>query len=330
MAVSDARKVPSVSSYVSDTSLQPFLQRKFDPADYLNSTLPGLATSPQNTASRTATTSNANLADLSSQTQTLLFQLNAQASRLTTVLTQLTVDIIRSASRLAYEVDVLRGEALGLSEVVNDKLQKEIGLFTGVSPAQDSEHISSGTEQQPAQELSAEPQYISQLRMLTKVRQRLDTVIKIFGEAMQWTLPPSELSITSSFISVSAPEPGADSQSREQKGKEFAEKLRTEIADLILGADDPTAGLGATQARLDALRDLAQVWKGSAEEKARIRFVDNLTKLAEDRLRELERGDRVASSRTVSTRKNTGSSHPVRAEEGAGFLDSLYKLHKAG
>lgn len=99
----------------SETSiLEPFLQPgPFDAADYLNATLnPKL-----------------NLPELSSQTQNLLSQLNAQTSRLTAVLTQLTDDILRSGARLAYEVDLLRGEAIGLSEALNEGLQNDIALF---------------------------------------------------------------------------------------------------------------------------------------------------------------------------------------------------------
>jgi len=296
------------------------VEHDFDAAEYLNSTLPTLSFASQ--GSRNTSSSHvSNLTDLSSQTQTLLSQLNAQTSRLTTVLTQLTDDIIRSGGRLAYEVDVLRGEALGLSEVVNDGLRSEIDLFTQVPAVDGDEKGTDGTDitnDTPA----SEPQYISQLRMLTKVRERLDSVIKIFGEAMQWTLPPSEISITSSFISVSAPEPGSESQSREQKGKEFSERLRAEIADVIVDAADAEAGWDAAHGRIDALRDLAQVWKGTAEEKARVKFVESLVKLAEERLRDLEKGQ----SRITSPKRGSGNARRIdNREKGSGFLQHLQK-----
>ena len=83
---------PSVTGHVSDKVLQPFLQPGFDAAQYLNATLPSLSIG--SLPSRQPASGNvATLADLSSQAQTLLSQLNAQASRLTTVLTQLTDDI---------------------------------------------------------------------------------------------------------------------------------------------------------------------------------------------------------------------------------------------
>lgn len=325
MAIPEHAGSTTLSNHVSENILQPFLQQDFDAADYLNATLPNLSLGAP--GSRNSSGNNVNLADLSSQTQTLLSQLNAQTSRLTAVLTQLTDDIIRSGSRLAYEVEVLRGEALNLSEVVNDGLRPEINLFMKlpVNDAAEDEidaHLDENGGSVP------EPQYISQLRMLTKVRQRLDGVIKIFGEAMQWTLPPSEVTtITSSFISVSAPESGPDSQSREQKGKEFAERLRTEIADVVLSADDSREGLKAAEARIDALRDLAQVWKGTAEEKARIRFVEGLAKLAEERRQDLERG----GNRVRAPRKSLGS-RDVHVQQTSkkvrGFLEHLHELQQ--
>lgn len=303
------------SAHVSDPSIQPFLQPSFDPADFLNSTL----------------NSNLNLSHLSSQTQTLLSQLNAQTSRLTAVLTQLTDDILRSGARLAYEVDVLRGEAIGLSETLNEGLRDDISLFAPEKPNQSTDEdaippTESGEETSTAPE---EPAYINQLRTLSHVKQRLESVIKVFGEAMQWSLPPSEVSITSSFISVSGPEPGSDSHSREEKGREFAEGLRSEIADLIVTADNRAEGHEAALARIAALRDLAEVWKGTAEEKARIRFVEGLANLADDRLRELEREDRskFRDSRTASPRKGGTVNKTARSDnKGMGFLDNLHRM----
>src|SRR5579871_3491772 len=123
----------SKPSQLLDDSLRPFIQSTFDPADFLNSALPPLHLAIHSTLSRQ--TNAVSLADLSSQTQSLLSQLNAQATRLTNVLTQLTDEILRSGGRLAYEVDVLRGETINLSETINDTLIPDIKLFlpTGLS-----------------------------------------------------------------------------------------------------------------------------------------------------------------------------------------------------
>ena len=200
------------SSHVEDAALQPFLQEQFDAADYLNTTLPSLSFS---NTSQNAQSTRVSLPDLTTRTQTLVSQLNAQLSRLTTALDQLTDEILRSGSRLAYEVEILRGETTGLSDALREGLKEEMSLF--VSPDLAGKASSPGTPSQsliterepalapPGQSLT-EPEYIQKLRTLTAVRARLETVIRVFGEAMQWPLAPSELASTaSSFISVSAP-----------------------------------------------------------------------------------------------------------------------------
>jgi hypothetical protein len=321
---------------VSDPALAPFLHDQFDPPDYLNATLPSLSLSSRPLKAGTA----ASIADLSSQTQDLLSQLNAHTTRLSAILTQLTDDILRSGARLAYEVEVLRGETIGLNETLTDGLKDDIGKFLPggitLSPAQPEEEAKSPalaanppTDSEPAPPAQADPEdttpeYISDLRTLTTVRSRLETVIKVFGEAMHWSLPPSEVSLTSSLISVSAPEPGTDNASREEKGKEFAASLRAEIADLVTG--DPDAGLDKAETRIQALRDLALVWKGTAEEKARTKFVDGLVKLAEDKQRELDRErERSKQQRPRSVQK---PQPPVvqQQQRSGGFLENLQRI----
>ncbi|TLD25840.1 hypothetical protein E2P81_ATG09497 [Venturia nashicola] len=293
----------------SDTSiLDPFLQPgPFDAAAYLNATLnPKL-----------------NLSELSSQTQNLLSQLNAQTSRLTTVLTQLTDDILRSGARLAYEVHLLRGETIGLSEALNEGLQDDIALFVPETTDSTAENAPPPLD---------EPPYITHLRTLTHVKTRLESVIKVFGEAMHWSLPPSEISSSlSSFITVS----DSESHSREEKGRQFAESLRSEIAHLIVHSDNRAEGHEAALARVGALRELAEVWKGTAEEKARVRFVEGLVSLADGKLRELEREDGV-KFRTADSKKVGGGSvaAAAAATNGQGsekkgtmaFLDNLHRM----
>ncbi|KAF2091852.1 hypothetical protein K490DRAFT_31322 [Saccharata proteae CBS 121410] len=327
------------SAHLSDPSLLPFLQPDFDPAEHLNSLLPSLSLDPRRSKSNGAVS----LSDLSARTQTLLSQLNAQTTRLSAVLTQMTDDILRCGGRLAYEVDVLRGETVGLSEALTEGLAEDIVKYVPgglkiaekVSAAEENgeRRASTATSTRDAADTPAEsaqpkegltlPPHIEQLRMLTLVRSRLESVIQVFGEAMQWTLPPSELSLASSLISVSAPEPGSESHSREEKGREFAEKLRNDISELVTGSDE---GFEAAQTRIQALRDLAQVWKGTAEEKARIRFVDGLVKLAEDRQRaqssQRQRKTPVPQAQRQSdTRSQTSS-------RGNGFLDNLQRMRE--
>ncbi|KAF2626273.1 hypothetical protein BU25DRAFT_449575 [Macroventuria anomochaeta] len=342
MAVADDNTAPK-SSHVSDPALAPFLQSSFDPADYLNATLPSLSLS-----GRPAKGTSASLADLSSQTQDLFSQLNAQTTRLSAILTQLTDDILRSGGRLAYEIEVLRGETTGLTDVLKDGLKDDVSKFLpgGLSlktetPDRDSSRrlseiqnpdvsAAADSSQDATQQLlptttDTTPDYITSLRTLTIVRSRLENVIKVFGEAMHWTIPPSDISLGSSLISVSAPEPGSDNASLEQRGKEFASALRSEIADLVTG--DPEQGPAKAEARIQALRDLAVVWKGTAEEKARGRFVEGLVKVAEDKQREVEKEkerSKGRGGRSVSVAKPQQA--PVKEQGRGGFLDNLSRI----
>ncbi|OTB03427.1 hypothetical protein M426DRAFT_321799 [Hypoxylon sp. CI-4A] len=291
------------SHHVTDPFLQSFLAPSFDPAEYLNTSLPPLQIS---TSSSNRSTDNAvPLAELSSQAQTQLSQLNAHTTRLTNTLTQLTDDILRSGSRLAYEVELLRGETLSLSESLSDGLQEDIAKFlpAGIqdsagTKANGSNQVShrraseapppTNLESIPPTTNSEDPAYISQLQTLTLVRSRLDTVVKTFGEAMEFVFPPSELSVSSSFLSVSAPEPGVEAHSTEEKGQQVLKQLREEISGL-LSKGDPVEGIEKAAHRIEELKELTKVWKGTAEEKGRTKFIDSLAKMVEDRHKELLR-----------------------------------------
>jgi hypothetical protein len=80
------------------------------------------------------------------------------------------------------------------------------------------------------------------------------------------------------------------------------------------------------------LRDLAQVWKGTAEEKARTKFVDGLIKLAEDKQREVEREKERGQDRGQQRPGRSGSvqkSQPPPAQQqksGGGFLENLQRI----
>lgn len=282
-----------------DPSLQHFSDPDFDPVDFLNDTLPPLARSTLQ--SRSTDDRNASsIADLSTRTQSLLSQLNAQNARLSNTLNQLTDEIIRSGGRLAYEVEVLRGETVGLSDTLTETLQDDIRQFLPEGlpelPQQDqstSDENESGANEEVEDKASTaktkpDPEYIIQLRTLINVKARLDDVIKVFGDAMEWPLPPSEVSLSSSFISVSAPEPGPESRSHEDKGREVAKKMRSQVTDLLESEGGGEAGLEAAERRVESLQTLAGLWKGTAEEKARFKFVESLAKIVEERRKLLE------------------------------------------
>jgi len=343
--------VPSIearSEHVSHSSVQAFLHHDFDPVDYLNSTLPALSTSStaRNTQN-TITSRTVALPELSSQLQALLAKLNAQTSRLSNSLTQLTDEILRSGGRLAYEVEVLRGETLGLSEALTEGLHEDVvkfvpgGLDQDLAKKQSRPIEANGIRRRssvpiPKTPVEAEapaivdPPYIQQLRTLTLVRSRLETVIQTFGDAMAWTFPPSEVSVTSSFLSVSAPEPGSAMHSTEEKGQQILQQFRDDIADLLIRGD-PVDGIEAAAKRVEELKELALVWKGTAEEKARIKFVESLAKLVEDRhrdlLRDAEQDTRLRQRvETLEEVEITGDS---RTQSGFGFLSQLQKLRGA-
>ncbi|KAI1093364.1 hypothetical protein F5B19DRAFT_450057 [Rostrohypoxylon terebratum] len=316
------------SHHVTDPSLESFLSPSFNPVDYLNSSLPPLQTSARPTDGAVP------LAELSTQAQTQLSQLNAHTTRLTNTLTQLTDDILRSGSRLAYEVELLRGETLSLSETLSEGLHDDIAKFipngiqqqdskaNGANQARSrraSEAIApTNLEPFPLDSNNQDPPYISQLQTLTLVRSRLDTVVKTFGEAMEFVFPPSELSVSSSFLSVSAPEPGKEAHSTEEKGQQVLKQLKEEISTLLTKGPDPVEGIEKAAHRIEELKELTKVWKGTAEEKGRTKFIDSLAKMVEDRhkelLREVEqnarrdgKADLDSSSRKAATSSDAGS-----------------------
>lgn len=369
------RRTLSSSSTTTTTTtttslpLPDFTNPSFDPAEYLNQALPqltitspslSLSSSPSSfsnpavnrgpPSSATATSSatgTVSLSDLSTQIQSLLSRINAQNVRLSNTLTQLTDEILRSGGRLAYEVEVLRGETIALSDTLTERLRGDVERFSSVGvdhrdpkeeEGEDEEEAGQGTRIAAAPapvpyqegrggEGEEEPEFIVKLRTLNQVRARLEDVVHIFGQAMEWPLPPSELSLTSSFISVSAPEPsGTDSQSRsqnqsrEEKGQEMFRKFRKEVSALLQQAEssdehehgggrgghvDVGVGVEAAARRVEALRTLASVWKGSAEEKARTRFVDSLAKMVDDRRRALEQQQQQQQQRAAGRGKDS-------------------------
>ena len=334
---SEARIEPK-SSHVEDAALQPFLQAKFDPVDYLNTTLPALTFG--NTA-RDGQSTRVSLAELTSRTQSLMSQLNAQTSRLTSTLNQLTDEILRSGSRLAYEVEILRGETAGLTDAMNESLREDVSRFVLDDSVASPTPPAAPSDTQTTRDIQTlpttnkavpEPDYINNLRTLTQVRARLESVIQTFGAAMQWPIAPSEVFTTSSFISVSAPTSSNPAETRdlEEKSREHAQKLRTEIADLLENADTAEAGINAAVARIEELKGLAEVWKGTAEEKARARLLESLMKPVEDDqkalLKKMESKRRTASpSAQVDYRYGDGGGGQAR-QGGYGLFKGLAKF----
>ncbi|KAI0602430.1 hypothetical protein F4775DRAFT_537184 [Biscogniauxia sp. FL1348] len=336
------------SPHVADPFLQSFLAPSFDPAEYLNASLPPL----QSSATPRSHDGAVPLADLSAQAQSHLSQLNAHITRLTSTLTQLTDDILRSGSRLAYEVELLRGETLSLSEALSDGLHGDIVKFVPGGIREQAESKGSNTQRRgsvaahqpvPAHvETAAQPSnppYINQLQTLTLVRTRLDSVVKTFGDAMEFVFPPSELSVSSSFLSVSAPDPGAEAHSTEEKGQQVLKQFRDEISDLLTKSADPVEGIEKAAHRIEELKELTVVWKGTAEEKGRTKFIDSLARMVEDRhkelLREMEQNGRrdarggdteSNASRRTANNSDTTTSAESKPLSGYSIMTQLQRL----
>jgi hypothetical protein len=294
------------SSHVADVFLAPFLTSEFDAADYFNQSLPALSAS--NAGARGTLGRNAPLSDIASQLQALLSQINAQASRVSNGLTRLTDDIVRSGGKLVYEVELLRGEVLSTNDAISTRLKHDMDLlappahFKSSGPGQDTradkdtgdileEDLVEGLTDVPAtrDDTELEPEFLLRLRTLTTIRTRLDAVVKVFGSAMQWPVAPSEVASNSSAI-ISIAAPGPDGSDREEKAKSYLESLQTELAaSLAAGVE----GLEVASAKVDEMRSLAEVWRGTSEEKARARLVEALQKSVDEKAKTVNPGRRA-------------------------------------
>lgn len=335
-----AQPIEAKSPHVSDPFLQSFLSPSFDPASYLNASLPPLQAHVSSVSS--SPEGAVPLSELSSQAQTLLSQLNVQTTRLTNTLTQLTDDILRSGSRLAYEVELLRGETLSLSEALSDGLQDDVAKFVpnGLQGQLESKKNATDeaaprrasvvatpapTDTTPKNAAMEDPEYISQLQTLALVRSRLDSVIKIFGDAMEFVFPPSELSVTSGFLSVSAPDAGGHDHSTEEKGQQVLKQFKEDIITLLSTSKDPVAGIEKAAQRIEELKELLVVWNGTAEEKGRTKFIDTLAKLVEDRHKELLEQN-IKREPEAAPRKSTEGNVENKPLGGYGLMSQLQKL----
>ncbi|PWY92100.1 hypothetical protein BO70DRAFT_326999 [Aspergillus heteromorphus CBS 117.55] len=314
-----------------------FIDKSFDPVEYLNDVLPPLTLASTQTNLSRGSTGAVPLPELSTQVQSVLSQINAQNVRHSNTLTQLTDEILRGGGRLAYEVEVLRGETIGLSDTLTEALQGDIAKFVpeDVDNGQIKEEAGDDQEEKEQQQegkVIQDPEYITKLRTLNQVRARLEEVVQTFGDAMEWPLPPSETSIASSFISVSAPDPGPENQSREEKGQEVAKKLRTQVTELLDSNGGGQEGIQAATSHVESLRILATMWRGTAEEKARNRFVDSLVKIVDDRRKALETQGRADQFQQPAGSFTKGPSAGHRRQEsegpGGGIFRNLQRLRE--
>lgn len=302
-----------------------FVDPRFDAVDFLNNVLPTVSLSSQTPSAKTSRTSQ--MLNASTEVQSLLSKVNAHNIRSSSELTSLTDEILRSGNRLAYEVEILRGDVNNFYETLTDTLKEDINQFVQdevVSLSVDPPNGNKATEEPPNK--SQDPAFITQLRTLSQVKARLEAVVSIFGEAMKWPVPPSDLSMANSLISVSAPELGMQSTEEDDKAREVIRVIKAEIQDLLDSDGGGQAGLEAAAKRVEQYRQLATIWKGTIEEKARIRFVDSLSKLLDDRRRALEtRGMAHRSKNTDPTHRSASAQGRLPKTEG-GLFRNLARL----
>jgi len=130
------------------------------------------------------------------------------------------------------------------------------------------------------------------------------------------------------LISVSAPELGIQSTEEDDKAREVLQQIRTEINDLIGLHADGYVGLQAASQRVEEYRQLAVLWRGTREEKARLKFVDLLIKSLDDKrkaldVREARTGISDARSGSATGRNGKGATEGGAA---AGLLRNLQRF----
>lgn len=147
-----------------------------------------------------------------------------------------------------------------------------------------------------------EPPSLPHLRTLLHVRRQLQSTIQTFNQALSFPFPPSLLTTTtSSLITVSAVNQDPDLES---KGQVALSRLKHEVMERM--ADE--GGLEKARARVQELKDLCSVWKGTGEERARNKWIEGLDGEVEEEARRRE----------GSRKGNDGSAVRGIAESGGG------------
>ncbi|KAL8728663.1 MAG: hypothetical protein Q9166_005227 [cf. Caloplaca sp. 2 TL-2023] len=347
---------PARSSHLADPNVHPFLTPTFSATNYLNNHLP-----PPPSTNKAQSSQQPRLSALASQTASHISTLSAQTSRLSATLTALTDNILRCSSRLTYEIEVLRGEANGLVEALgkrgalNPTIKTFIpaGLFSATNgiatsngngnedttnPGQPQTptipHIPkdpSKLEDPPA--ATEEELPITRLRTLLAVRSSLQRITQTFSLALSWPMPPSLLSsTTSSLISISSPSSQQSSADLESKGQAALARIRSEIEDM-LNDKDAEMGVRRARERVKELRECVGVWKGTVEERARLKWAGEVEGWVEDDAkRRLGQGQLQGGGGPIQRviekgeeRRNMvkGVEAPARTGSGAGFLRRL-------
>ncbi|KAF3942332.1 hypothetical protein ABW19_dt0207579 [Dactylella cylindrospora] len=278
----------AASSLLSDPTLAPFLSESFSPITYLNNTLPPLSTTATSSSSSPAVS----LQALHNTSTTLLSSLDVHLSRLQTTLSTLTDEIIRATPRLSYEVEVLRSDVISLAETLSSVQTRQLTEGLADISLDESQSPNEASEDKPPTaktDESSKPQVLKRLETLSLVRRHLEDVIKVFGEAMEWTLtdnqktaiplPTTHTSSLGAYIPPSrSPSPAImDGRKRStQPGISHtpasgSDKFTDEISYLLLNEE-----IDKATKKVEDLAKLCEVWKNTSEYNTRQQFVENL------------------------------------------------------
>lgn len=174
---------------------------------------------------------------------------------------------------------------------------------------------------------------IKRLRTLLHVKSQLQATTQAFNAALSFPLPPSLLSgPASSLISVNPPD--ADPKA-EEKGQAALSNLRREVADLLAleggsrGPEMELDGLRRARERVQDLRRLIGVWKGTTEEKARAKVVGELEAIVEEAAenrRKIDVPKTGHGERNVRATRRVQEPEARSASASRGFLGGLQRL----
>lgn len=249
-----------------------------------------------------------------------------------------------------YEVELLRGDAFSLcesfsqsgelhspiscfiSQETEDSTISSVKVETNIPPYHQNnfklpDHDVDSSQLSPIPQPAHDSETpMADLRTLLRVRALLTQVTRIFSLALSWPMPPSLLSASTALVAVSAPV----DPTLEGKGQAACNQIRQDILALLKEGDKSEDGKDGAEMAVERVRELRAclgLWKGTGEEKARIRFVDGLEKMVEERTRSKigAADEKVTSGQANEETKSDLKPMPSR---GPGLLRNLQRLRE--
>lgn len=363
--MSNPTTTTNTSALLADPILAPFLASSFSTVNYLNTALPPLlppsialpASKSDRVQQHLPPNHNPNAVPLSQihpKTTALLSTLDVHTHRLIGQLQNLTDEILRVTPRLSYEVEVLRGGVVSLGE----DLERVGTKVTRFDPSHSAAPTTGGLELK-----GHKPQVLKRLEMLCMVRTRLEEVIAIFGEAMSWPLPLATVEQNASTGVNAHAHANSPSSSSHLSPAPSPPTFIKELNKLSNAAKAPNKTINPAaeisyllaanlvsraRERIEELRLLAGVFKGTIEGEARLELVDNLARQvaeAEGRFSAKEEGtvlprnsrkeedmavDNSAGARTDDTYAHGVNALGVGREGYYGLINQLQRMRGMG